>query len=669
MSKCTNKRYEQKFRKEWLNDDLLKQWLVPVAADTSKAYCKFCKCDIKAKYQDLKQHIQSKKYMNACPFKNRNLDSFVSRSDSETSKLEASISLFLCCHSAISNCDHLVDMCKNNISHNKAVSDMKMHRTKCTNIIKNTLCRYFQTDLQEDIGENNFSILIDESNDITVHKLLGMSIIYYSNSERKVVSTYLGLIELESCNAEHIVSGIKIVLNSNKLKLMNLVAIGTDNANVMVGINNGVYAKLKAEIPSLILIRCVCHSIQLAVSQASAECLPRSLNFMIVETHKWFSHSPVRQIQYKNLFQTLNSGSLPLKIPRDCQTRWLSIQPAVQRILEQWLELKTHFQVTRLSEKCYTAEILYEMYSDEKNLAYLLFLNPVLIEVQQVNKLFESKNIEKVKLLNDLILLIKSIGKKLVLPTCNIDLLNSNIDDYLNDKPYLGYRFEIKIEELKNQNILTKVEETNIRRRCSEFLLFLYKQLKQRLPENVKILQNISFFSVNHMLQPVKDIAAICEVMKFLGASETSLSRAEYQLNKIYLVNWTNKEDTEAFWNEVGEYKDASGFNPFSELFQCAISALILPHSNAEIERVFSAINYVKSKLRNKMTLELLNAILTIKFGLIRKGKCCSTYSFPSEVIKEIGTVAVYQNQTELSTYINSSYMKDDDDFFELLGM
>ena len=90
-----------------------------------------------------------------------------------------------------------------------------------------------------------------------------------------------------------------------------------------------------------------------------------------------------------------------VQIPKDCQTRWLAIQPAVERILGQWLELKTLFNITRRSEKCYTAEILYDMYSDEKNLLYFFFLNPVLIEVQQTNKLFEAKNVEKVKLLKE----------------------------------------------------------------------------------------------------------------------------------------------------------------------------------------------------------------------------------------------------------------------------
>nr|XP_039247932.1 uncharacterized protein LOC120325836 [Styela clava] len=259
-------------------------------------------------------------------------------------------------------------------------------------------------------------------------------------------------------------------------------------------------------------------------------------------------------------------------------------------------------------------------------------------------------------------MLMKSIAKKLVSPTCNIDLLNSNIEEYLDPKPYLGYRFEWKIQDLKKQNKLTNTDETCIRKRCCDFLLALHKQLKQRLPDNLKVLQNISCFSVTNMLQPLKDKAAICEVMKFLGASDQSISQAEYQLSKINLVDWVHKDDTEAFWSEVGDYRDASGCNPFLELFQCAISALILPHSNAEIERVFSAMNYVKSKPRNRMSLQLLNAILTVKFGLIRKEECCSTYKYPPKVIAEIGTSAVYQYQsqsTSASHPIDLSYVKD----------
>ena len=83
--------------------------------------------------------------------------------------------------------------------------------------------------------------------------------------------------------------------------------------------------------------------------------------------------------------------------------------------------------------------------------------------------------------------------------------------------------------------------------------------------------------------------------------------------------------------------------------------------------------NYVKSKLRNSMSLKVMNAILTIKFGLIRVGKCCSTNDLSSHVLKEIGTLAAYQshdvNQEAgalLSSDNSQSSQNDEKNFEEL---
>ena len=334
------KQYQQKFRKEWLKESAFKEWIAP-ADDENKAFCKFCRCSL-CKYQNLKSHALTNKHKRSLPFKATPLtSSFIKEKNNDSHVLEGSIAMFLSCHSAIFNCDHMVDMLKHNISNCKTIDDVKMHRTKCTNIIKNVLCPHFEEELTNDIGNNKFSLLLDESNNISVKKLLGISIIYYSHSSHKVESTYLGIIQLEKCDALSIIKALKQLLISKKVNINNCIAIGTDNASVMVGINNGVYTKLKQEYPHLILMRCVCHSIQLAMSYASAECLPRNLEFLIAETHNCFAKSSVRQSQYNQLYNLSNEGSHPLKIPSDSKTRWLSIQLAVDRIVFQWLELKT----------------------------------------------------------------------------------------------------------------------------------------------------------------------------------------------------------------------------------------------------------------------------------------------------------------------------------------
>lgn len=118
-----------------------------------------------------------------------------------------------------------------------------------------------------------------------------------------------------------------------------MIGIGTDNATVMTGTNNGLHALLKYAIyiENLVLVRCVCHSLQLALSHASEGTLPRNVEFLIRETYNWFRHSSNRRLYYKSIYQTINCSSEPLLIPQMCNTQWISIEPAVNRILEQWV--------------------------------------------------------------------------------------------------------------------------------------------------------------------------------------------------------------------------------------------------------------------------------------------------------------------------------------------
>ena len=133
------------------------------------------------------------------------------------------------------------------------------------------LSPHFEQLIISDLGDQGYSLLLDESNDISITKLLGIVIRYYSKVKNTIVTTYLEMVELKDCTADGIVEALKICLHKRGLNLNKLLAIGTDNASVMTGINNGVYAKLKNKIPNLQLIRCICHSLQLAVSHAASD--------------------------------------------------------------------------------------------------------------------------------------------------------------------------------------------------------------------------------------------------------------------------------------------------------------------------------------------------------------------------------------------------------------
>lgn len=469
-----------------------------------------------------------------------------------------------------------------------------------------------------------------------------MCYIYFSKVLGKVVTTSLGLWNLEAANAEAITACIFKVLANFNLKLTNLQGLGTDNASVMVGANKGVYKKLKEHCPNLILIRCICHSLQLAVSAASKE-LPRNLDFLIKETYDWFSRSSARKIAYKTLYETINEGEEPVKITQSCVTRWLSIESAVCRIHKQWIELKTHFEVMRYQEKCYSAELLYQMYNDETNYAYICFLKPVLTEVNKVNKNFEANNADPTKLIEDLLNLLHSLVAKVTSPNSNFVLFRDNLDDHFDRNCYLGYLFEIQITRMKEMGYQG---ESLVRDRCHSFLKKLIKDICNRIPDNVEVLKKISIFSVANTLKAQK--FKINDLLLFFNKTPDEISVIENQWQKIHLIKWDNIFETNKFWTEVMNYKDSQGFPVFNELATFAVSLLSLPHSNAEVERLFSQMNVVKSKLRNRMVLKTLNAILTIRSGLKRMGKCCSDFVIPPDLLTKIKTMeSCIENENE----------------------
>lgn len=570
---------------------------------------------------------------------------------------EGKLAMCVCMHSAIMATDHLGELCHNIFEESEAAVQLKIHRTKCSGIITCVLHPHFQLDLLHSIKTdfNKFSLFLDESTDLTVKKLLGIGINYFDNVRGKIVSTFLTLVELPACDAESIANAVKNTLTLYKLPLHNLIGIATDNASVMVGINNGLYQKLKLDVPHLVLIKCMCHSLQLAISHASIETLPRNIEFMISETYTWFSKSSVRQEHFRNIYKAINDGCEPKKIVKSCKTRWLSIEKAVFRIINQYLELKTHFETVRVSENCYTAELLYDLYKNEFNLAYLLFLHPVLKEVQLVNKAFEAQNANPLKLLNDLILLIYSIAKRITLPSYKLDPVRHDISNYLDKNLHLGYQCENKLGQLRSNKIISLDDEKIFRERCKNFLHKLYLELKLRVPDNITILEKISFFSVDNMLRHQKlPITPLCQ--EFIK-DESQITSIETQYEKIHFVKWQNTDNTIKFWHEVSSYRNANGENPFKNLCDLALTFLILPFSNAEVERIFSQLNIVKNKTRNKLSLEIVNSILTIRYGLRRHNKCCYNYDLDEGTLNIIGTNETYPHKYEnfdLNRFLNN---------------
>lgn len=187
---------------------------------------------------------------------------------------------------------------------------------------------------------------------------------------------------------------------------------------------------------------------------------------------------------------------------------------------------------------------------------------------------------------------------------------------------------------------LAQDAERQLRERCISCVVKLCDELRKRLPDNFKILKKMTLFSVEHCLRVVKE--PIIDIAELLGYLPEEIDRIDSQWRNLTIVKWQETKSTEKFWVEVSNYKDAAGVNSFQDICHMALSVLSLPHSNAEVERLFSQINIVKNKLRNRLTSKTVSAVLAVRSGLRRVEQSCYSYEMPEDIVKKIGTMEAY---------------------------
>lgn len=68
------------------------------------------------------------------------------------------------------------------------------------------------------------------------------------------------------------------------------------------------------------------------------------------------------------------------------------------------------------------------------------------------------------------------------------------------------------------------------------------------------------------------------------------------------------------------EFKNAAGQLMFPNLKIVVSLLLVLPFSNASVERVFSNLNNIKTENRNKLSVEVINSLLITKQAINEQG-------------------------------------------------
>lgn len=326
-----------------------KEWLRQSPGDVHKATCIACRATFTAELSVIKNHAKSKPHLanknSICKqpkinqlFVDKTKDNFehqVQHAEIRTAALLAEKNI------PFNAVGSIIARDKKCYPDSKIAQSVKINRTKATGIVKFVIGRVENENLIDILKHNKFSIIIDESTDVGTIKNLCICVRFAL--EGKIQTKFWRLVQVflsndfESANkgatAQHLYDELKNTFDSAGIPEENVSGFASDGCNTMFGSHNSVAQRMRETYPGLTLSKCICHSLHLCASEACKE-LPRAAEDLARDIYNYFKNSSKRQAQFLE-FQKFFEVDIH-KILRPSQTRWLSLQQVVERILEQW---------------------------------------------------------------------------------------------------------------------------------------------------------------------------------------------------------------------------------------------------------------------------------------------------------------------------------------------
>lgn len=352
------KQYAQKFRPEWKQHPHFKGWLTEhPSGDKTLCMCTACNAELKCGKSELVRHTTRAKHKKNVA-KVRGLQpvtALFNLSASNKSKVttaEIKLANLLAHHNvAYQFADHLIPVLKDCFPDSSILKDVQLGRTKTVNIIKNVIAHKETADLSKLLATKYFSVLIDESTDVAINKLLCI-VVKYVDDYGKICDKLLQML---------LFLAFSNCLTSKGISISNVIGLSSDNASVMVGKNNSFMTRLQAETKTLVVLPCICHSSALVASRACLK-LSRTPEEFLRNMASYFSVSAKRSAQLAEMqFFFLSEQKKMLKLS---VTRWLCMQHVVERVLENWDVLIEYFRLEMLEENSKVVATLSQSYSE-----------------------------------------------------------------------------------------------------------------------------------------------------------------------------------------------------------------------------------------------------------------------------------------------------------------
>ena len=482
--------------------------------------------------------------------------------------------------------------------------------------------------IKDEIGDSLFSILIDESRDISVAEQMAV-IVRFVNNSGMVVERFLGLKHVEDTTANALKKALLEMLAKYHLPIARLRGQGYDGASNMRGEFNGLQKKIRDENPYAFYVHCFAHQLQLVIVSVTTCCSSFNDFFTYVNMIATSVGSSCRRKDKllakhrESILNKLESGQLFLgkgknqstSLVRPGDTRWGSHFTTLLRIESMWDSV---------------VRVLSMIHADERNPGSA---GGLVEKMESFSFVLNMKLMIKVFCItNELSLLLQRRDQNIVQAMSLLIDVKTHLTTIRNEG------WESLFEDVKSFCVAKEIPVPNMNETVPRWG-------RTRLDKNLITLDH--YYCVDTFLAALDAIITemdhrfnevSSELLVWFSCLDPRDKFSRFNVAKIarlaeiydqdfsFMDHSVIKDQLQTFLVHV---RRVDGFNACYDLGSLAVKlvetedrmafplvyrlitlALLLPVATASVERVFSAMNIIKTDLRNRMSDEWLNDLI-----------------------------------------------------------